>query len=150
MIKYPRAIQGAIEAALFKGKVVVIYGARQVGKTTLLRKVYFYDLGIRNALINNFNALDLRPDTGALWENFFIAERLKYNHNCRRRVNVYFWRTYDGTELDYLEEADGQLTAFACKWTGARWRPPALFAAAYPQSAMHLVNRANYLDFLTA
>lgn len=115
-----------------------------------LRKVYFYDLGIRNALINNFNALELRPDTGALWENFFVAERLKYNHNRRRWVNTYFWRTYDGPELDYLEEADGYLTAFECKWTASRWRPPELFTTTYPQSETHLVNRANYLDFLAA
>jgi len=114
-----------------------------------LRKIYFYDLGVRNALINNFNALDLRSDAGALWENFFISERLKYNHNHRRQPNTYFWRTYEGAELDYLEEADGRLTAFECKWTATRWRPPAIFSATYPESATHLVNRSNYLDFLT-
>ena len=87
-----------------------------------LRKVYFYDLGIRNTLINNFNPLALRNDIGALWENFFISERLKFNHNRRRHVNPYFWRTYDRAELDYLEEAEGQLLGFECKWTATRWR----------------------------
>ncbi len=115
-----------------------------------LRKVYFHDLGIRNALINNFNPLDLRTDSGALWENFFISERVKFNHNRRRHVNTYFWRTYDRAELDYLEEEGGRLIGFECKWTATRWRAPAAFTAAYPDSETHLVNRANYLDYLTA
>ena len=115
-----------------------------------LRKVYFYDLGIRNALINNFNPLDLRNDSGALWENFFVSERVKYNHNRRRHVNAYFWRTYDRAELDYLEEEGGRLVGFECKWTATRWRPPAAFTAAYAESETHLVNRTNYLDFLAA
>ena len=115
-----------------------------------LRKVYFHDLGIRNALINNFNPLDLRNDSGALWENFFVSERIKYNHNRRRHVNAYFWRTYDRAELDYLEEEGGRLVGFECKWTTTRWRPPAAFTAAYAESETHLVNRTNYLDFLTA
>ena len=114
-----------------------------------LRKVYFHDLGIRNALINNFNPLDLRNDSGALWENFFVSERIKFNHNRRRHANTYFWRTYDRAELDYLEEEGGRLVGFECKWTAIRWRPPAAFTAAYPESETHLVNRANYLDFLT-
>ncbi len=114
-----------------------------------LRKIYFYDLGVRNALINNFNPLDLRADVGALWENFFICERIKFNHNRRRRVNTYFWRTYDRAALDYLEEEGGRLVGFECKWNAARWRPPAAFVAAYPESETHLVNRSNYLEFLT-
>lgn len=114
-----------------------------------LRKIYFYDLGVRNALINNFNPLDLRADVGALWENFFISERVKFNHNRRRRVNTYFWRTYDRAELDYLEEEGGHLVGFECKWSAARWRPPTAFVAAYPESETHLVNRSNYLEFLT-
>ena len=95
-----------------------------------LRKVYFYDLGIRNALINNFNPLDLRNDSDALWENFFVSERVKYNHSRRRHVNAYFWRTYDRAELDYLEEEGGRLVGFECKWTAPRWRPPAAFTTA--------------------
>ncbi len=119
---------------------------KELGK---LRKVYFYDVGIRNALINNFNPLDLRTDAGALWENFFISERVKFNHNRRRHVNTYFWRTYDRAELDYLEEEGGRLVGFECKWTATRWRPPAAFVTAYPDSETHLVNRGNYLEFLT-
>ena len=75
---------------------------------------------------------------------------VKYNHNRRRHVNAYFWRTYDRAELDYLEEEGGRLVGFECKWTATRWRPPAAFTAAYAESETHLVNRTNYLDFLTA
>jgi hypothetical protein len=114
-----------------------------------LRKVYFYDPGIRNALINNFNPPDLRTDSGALWENYFISERIKFNRNRRRRANTYFWRTYDRAGLDYLEEEGGRLLGFECKWGAARWRPPAAFTAAYAGSELHLVGRANYLGFLT-
>jgi len=114
-----------------------------------LRKVYFYDLGVRNALINNFNPLEMRSDVGALWENFFINERIKLNHNRRRHVNTYFWRTYDGAEIDYLEEAGGQLVGFECKWAATGWRLPSAFTAAYPEASVHLVNRANYLDHLS-
>jgi len=113
-----------------------------------LRKIYFYDLGVRNAVINNFNPLELRSDAGALWENYFIGERIKRNHNRRRHVNAYFWRTYDGAEIDYLEEAEGRLVGFECKWTAARWRVPSAFTSAYPGSTAHLVNRENYLDHL--
>lgn len=113
-----------------------------------LRKIYFYDLGVRNAVINNFNPLELRSDAGALWENFFISERIKHNRNRRRHVNTYFWRTYDGAEIDYLEEAEGRLVGFECKWTAKRWRVPGAFTAAYPGAVAHLVNRENYLDHL--
>jgi len=119
---------------------------KELGK---LRKVYFYDLGVRNALINNFNPLELRQDVGALWENFFICERLKANHNQRRNVNLYFWRTYDRYELDYVEEEGGRLVGYECKWREKRWQPPGLFTQTYPGSDVHLVHRENYLDFLT-
>ena len=114
-----------------------------------LRKVYFCDLGVRNALINNFNPLEMRSDVGALWENLFINERIKLNHNRRRHVNTYFWRTYDGAEIDYLEEAEGRLVGFECKWAATGWRVPSAFTVAYPEASAHLVNRANYLDHLS-
>jgi len=117
---------------------------------TKLRKVYFYDLGVRNAVINNFNPREQRADVGALWENFVIAERVKRNRNRRRHANAYFWRTYDGAEIDYLEEADGRLVGFECKWGAGRWRVPPSFAAAYPGSDVRLVHPANYLEVLRA
>ena len=119
---------------------------KELGK---LRKVYFYDLGVRNALINNFNPLDLRQDVGALWENFFISERLKYNANRRRYVNAYFWRTHDRYELDYVEEEGGRWLAYECKWSDKKWQPPVPFTQAYPNSEVQIVHRENYLTFLT-
>lgn len=118
---------------------------KELGK---LRKIYFYDLGVRNALINNFNPLDLRQDVGALWENFFISERVKANANQRRNVNLYFWRTHDRYELDYIEEEGGRLVGYECKWSEQRWQPPALFAQTYPGSLVHMAHRTNYLEFL--
>jgi len=112
------------------------------------RKIYFHDLGVRNALINNFNPLELRQDVGMLWENFFVSERLKFVHSRRRHPNLYFWRTYDGNEIDYLEEEGGKLTGFECKWGSEKWRVPQAFLSAYPGSQVHLVNRSNVLDYL--
>lgn len=80
-------------------------------------KVYFYDLGIRNALINNYNPLSLRNDVGALWENFCIAERIKSNSYSQRQVNSYFWRTYDQNEIDYVEEINGIITGYEIKYS---------------------------------
>lgn len=120
---------------------------KELGK---LRKIYFVDLGVRNALINNFNPLAMRQDVGGLWENYFISERIKFDHNRRRHVNRYFWRTYDGAGIDYLEEAGGQLTGFECKWQATRWRVPGAFAEAYPGSSVHVVSREDYLDHLQA
>jgi predicted AAA+ superfamily ATPase len=118
---------------------------KEIGKQ---RKVYFYDLGVRNALINNFNPLELRQDVGGLWENFFICERLKAVRNQRRRPNIYFWRTYDGKEIDYLEEEGGRLVGFECKWGNDKWRVPSAFTTTYPESEVHVVSRANALEFL--
>jgi predicted AAA+ superfamily ATPase len=112
------------------------------------RKIYFWDLGVRNAVINNFNPLEMRSDTGALWENYVISERIKQNRNAGRHTNTYFWRTYDGAEIDYLEEAAGRLTGIECKWQASRWRVPGTFSAAYPGSEVGQVNRDNYLDLL--
>lgn len=82
-----------------------------------MHKVYFYDTGIRNALINNFNPLSLRADAGALWENFWISEQLKNNSNHGRDVNKFFWRTYSQQEVDYVEEVGGKIEGFECKWS---------------------------------
>jgi hypothetical protein len=118
---------------------------KELGKQ---RKIYFYDLGVRNALINNFNPLEQRQDVGALWENFFISERLKALHNHQRSPNTYFWRTYDGKEIDYLEEEAGRLTGFECKWKDEAWRPPQAFLQAYPGSQVQLATRQNFMQYL--
>jgi predicted AAA+ superfamily ATPase len=119
---------------------------KELGKR---RKIYFYDLGVRNALINNFAPLDLRQDVGGLWENYFVSERVKFNQNRRRHVNTYFWRTYDQQEIDYLEEDGGRLFAFECKWRKKKWKLPAIFQATYPNHEGHLVHSENYQSFLT-
>lgn len=81
-----------------------------------LRKIYFYDVGIRNAVINNFNSIDKRDDLGALWENFMVIERMKFREYHHIEANQYFWRTYDGSEVDLVEERDGKLYGYEFKW----------------------------------
>jgi predicted AAA+ superfamily ATPase len=112
------------------------------------RKIYFYDLGLRNALINNLNPLELRQDVGALWENFLVLERMKHNNNLVNFANVYFWRTMAGQELDYIEDIAGQLFAYEFKWSKKKFSPPKDFLKAYPDSTIKLINRDNYFDFL--
>jgi predicted AAA+ superfamily ATPase len=91
-------------------------------------KIYFYDLGIRNSLIQNFNRPNLRTDLGGLWENFCIAERLKRNTFAGHRPNMYFWRHYDGQEVDYIEEYDGILHAYEFKYSPkAKFKKPEFF-----------------------
>lgn len=115
---------------------------------TKLRKIYFYDTGIRNALVNNFNNLNLRQDVGALWENFIISERLKLNNNRGKDVNVYFWRTHEQQEIDYIEEAGG-LSGFEFKWKKGTFKAPGAFTGAYPDAKIKLITRENFRDFLT-
>jgi predicted AAA+ superfamily ATPase len=111
------------------------------------RKIYFHDLGIRNALIKNFNDLPLRADVGALWENFCLNERLKHNHYTGRMVNSWFWRTYDQKELDFVEESGGRFAGFEFKWGGASARGAKAFQAAYPDSAVEVIAPGNVWDF---
>lgn len=114
------------------------------------RKIYFYDNGIRNAVLGNFAPLDLRQDTGALWENFLLGERLKRNHYAGRTfVNTWFWRTKQGQEIDYLEEIDGRFEAFEFKWNPQRkGRFPAAFIQAYPVASSSTVHPGNFGTFL--
>lgn len=112
-------------------------------------KIYFWDLGIRNALIRNFNPLHLRNDTGALWENFFIAERLKYLNNNQHFVNTYFWRTYDQKEIDYVEESGGELRTFECKWNPKKKvKEPKEFMQTYDNASFNAVTPENFWKFL--
>lgn len=112
------------------------------------RKVYFWDLGIRNAIVNNFLSLQDRADGGALWENFIVAERLKMNWNHERFPATYFWRSYAQQEIDYLEEENGKLLVLECKLREQRWKPSKAFREAYPQHEAHLVYPGNADDFL--
>lgn len=113
------------------------------------RKIYFYDNGIRNALIADFNAPEIRQDIGALWENFVIAERMKNNEYHHRWVNSYFWRTKQQQEVDYLEEGGGKLTAYEIKWNPrAKASLTKTFTEAYPNTDFHVITPENITDFL--
>ncbi len=113
------------------------------------RKVYFYDNGIRNALIGNFSPLALRSDVGALWENFLISERMKANHYQQAYGNGYFWRTHAQQEIDYIEEYDGRLHAYEFKWNPkAKARFSKSFTGAYPDATTKVISRDNFEEFL--
>lgn len=111
-------------------------------------KIYFYDLGIRNSIINNFNEPGLRTDVGPLWENLLITERFKYNQYAQKLVNPWFWRTHDQKEIDYIEEEGGTLHGFEFKWNSDKYKKPAEFLTAYPGSDIHLINRKNFFEFV--
>ncbi len=118
-------------------------------EVTSKAKYYFLDSGIRNAIIGQYNLLDSRNDTGALWENFIVAERLKKRSYTGIYGNIYFWRTYDGKEIDYVEERDGGLFGFECKWSmKKRDKPPKKWLESYPGATFELVTPDNYLDFV--
>ncbi len=134
-------------------KVFVIY--KRSGFSRNLRKeiiknhrYFFYDNGIRNALINNYNPLYLRNDTGELWENYISAERMKSNEYSRNPVNAYFWRTYDKKEIDLVEEHEGRLSGFEFKWKPGRDTPPKEWKNVYPGASFKVVHQENYLDFI--
>jgi predicted AAA+ superfamily ATPase len=112
-------------------------------------KIYFYDNGIRNSLIANFSPVTLRQDIGALWENYFVAERIKHNHYNNIWTNNYFWRTHDQQEIDFIEDSDGKLSVYEIKWNENR--KPFLsktFDRAYPNNEYHVVNRDNFDKFI--
>jgi predicted AAA+ superfamily ATPase len=113
-------------------------------------KIYFYDNGMRNALIEDFKDWEIRPDKGALWENFLVSERRKANAYRGRYGNAWFWRTHTGAELDYVEESDGRLSGFEFKLTKKLASPPVSWQAAYPDASFSCVTRSNYLAFTTA
>lgn len=120
---------------------------KELGKS---KKIYFYDLGIRNALIDNFNSFDTRNDIGSLWENFCILERSKFNQNHKNYRNQYFWRTYSGQEVDYIEEHSGQLDGYEFKYSAkAKFKKPAKFLETYENSSVSVINSENWHKFLT-
>lgn len=113
-----------------------------------MRKIYFYDTGIRNAVINNLNPINLRNDIGALWENFIIAERYKFLANNNKDVQKWFWRTHQGKEIDYLEDSGGILNGYEIKWQEDKYREPKEFINAYPGSQVKLINKNNMWEFV--
>jgi predicted AAA+ superfamily ATPase len=113
------------------------------------RKIYFYDNGVRNAVIGDFTIAEKRRDIGQLWENFLVSERYKHNEYTGSYSRRYFWRTTDQKEIDYLEEADGKLSAYEFKWNAkAKYKKPAVFFETYPDTNFTLVTPDNYDDFI--
>ncbi len=134
-------------------KVFVIYRvgtySRNLRKEVAkVKKWYFYDNGIRNAIIGAFTPLSVRQDVGALWENYILSERRKINLNERLHKEFYFWRTYDKQEIDLVEEHSGHLTALELKWRNGKPKEPKAFREAYPEADFYVVNQENYLDYL--
>lgn len=110
---------------------------------------YFYDNGIRNTLINNFNPLPIRNDIGELWENYLLAERQKRQHYTGIYSNNYFWRTYQQQEIDWIEERDGSLHAYEIKWNSKKKvKTPSAWKNAYPESSFEVITPENYLDWI--
>lgn len=120
-------------------------------EVTRKSKYYFIDTGVRNAILQQFNPLDLRNDVGSLWENFLVVERLKYQSYTGRPANNYFWRTYQQQEVDFVEDYDGRLHAYEFKWSPSKTlRVPLQWRTAYPDALFEIINRDSYLNFVTA
>lgn len=117
-------------------------------EVTKSSKWYFYDNGIRNAIINDFRLPALRNDIGALWENYCISERIKKNSYQQHETQYYFWRTYDQQEIDLIENQNNTLLAVDFKYGDAKKKLPAYFAKNYPEASFVLINPGNYLDFI--
>jgi len=112
-------------------------------------KYYFFDNGIRNAVIAQFNNLDQRNDIGALWENFMFSERLKYRSYLSIYSNNYFWRTYEGQEIDLVEEREGKIFGYEFKWSNLKkTKPPKNWKITYPESEFQIIHKDNYQDFI--
>jgi len=114
------------------------------------KKIYFYDNGIRNAIIQNFSPITLRNDIGALWENFLIAERIKFLHNHQLKVNSFFWRTHSQQEIDYIEEYNSVLNAFEFKFNPAKTaKISSAFLQAYHPTETKVIHSENFWEWLT-
>lgn len=111
-------------------------------------KYYFFDNGVRNAVIANFNPLEVRDDAGKLWENFLVIERIKKQSYKRLYANNYFWRTWDGKEIDFVEEREGRLYGYEIKWGRERALPVPDWQTSYPDSEFSVISQDNYLEFI--
>lgn len=147
--------KGTVERYLdLLSKVFIIYPLTGYSNNlrkeiTKSKKWYFFDNGIRNALIGNFSALELRNDIGRLWEQYVLSERIKYNSYRNYQPQYFFWRTYDGQEIDLLELNNGQLQALECKWKAGKTKKPIAFGKAYPEAQFDVVDQDNYLEWIT-
>jgi uncharacterized protein len=134
-------------------KSFVLYNLRGYSKNlrieiTKKSKYYFYDNGIRNAVISNFNPLEIRNDAGLLWENFLVAERLKTQQYKQISANNYFWRTWDQQEIDWVEEREGKIFGYEFKLTRNKAKIPTTFTETYPEAETKIINLENYQQFV--
>jgi predicted AAA+ superfamily ATPase len=113
-----------------------------------MSRYYFADNGVRNAVINNFNDIDLRNDTEQLWENYIISERVKYLSYNKVFAGTHFWRTYSQQEIDWIELKDGKIDAYEIKYTKKKVKIPPQWQKYYQNSTFKLINKDNYLDFI--
>lgn len=130
-------------------KKIEAFGGNLRKEITKSSRWYFWDLGVRNALINDFRPLALRTDHGELWESYLITERLKWLKYRKSLTETYFWRTYDQQEIDWLEHENGQIRAYELKWKEAKVKVPKAFTTTYPEATFTLINQENYLSFIT-
>ncbi len=135
-------------------KAFVVYNLRGFSRNlrkelTKKSKYYFYDNGIRNALIANFNGLSMRDDVGRLWENFLLMERIKKQTYYQIFANNYFWRTWDQKEIDWVEEREGNLFGYEVKWGVKTYKAPRDWIKTYVQASFNVINQENYLEFIT-
>ncbi len=124
------------------------YATNKRKEISKLRKIYFYDLGIRNAVINNFNFLKERTDAGQLWENFILVERMKFQNYHKIYANNYFWRTYNGVEIDLVEEREGKLFGYEFKWNIKRKNKIPELWKKYPQSSYEVITPQEISGFI--
>jgi predicted AAA+ superfamily ATPase len=137
---------------LFK-KVFVIddvsgFSRNQDNEITKMKKWFFVDTGIRNAIINNFSPLNMRTDVGQLWENYLNSERNKLVHYKNLQVENYFWRTHSQQEIDRIETINNDISAFEYKWDTKKKKIPPRFSKNYPEAPFSIINQDNYLDFI--
>lgn len=125
------------------------FGRNQRKEVTRNKKWYFFDNGVRNAILSYFNPLSARNDQGTLWENFLISERIKKNTYLRNFTKHYFWRTYDQQEIDFIEERDSEIFAWEFKRGDKQSPPPVAWESFYPQASFQIINPGNYLEWLT-
>lgn len=117
-------------------------------EVTKMDKLYFWDLGIRNSIIGDYRSLNDRNDTGALWENFLVIERQKRNSYLTYRVHPYFWRTYTGGKIDYIEETAGKLYGYELKWSKTKARVPPSWENTYSEASFEVISRENWEGFV--
>lgn len=135
-------------------KVFIIYELKAYSKNlrkeiTKSKKWYFYDNGIRNAIIDDFSPISLRKDVGSLWENYIISERLKWNNYNMFNTAMYFWRTYDQQEIDLVEKNKSSLEVFEIKWNKTKSKIPKAWLKTYPDSTFNNITKNNFTDWLS-